>query len=766
MARSNQLASLAVDIVINARRFRSTLRSTRGDLKKTQVSARGLSKSIVAIGLAASAFLILQRAARIAIDVVKETTLAFAELEKQIIDIEKIAKTSVSKQFLGLGRELPSASFQTISEVMSSAARAGIQGADGIKEFSKAVIILSEVSGDIVPGEASIGIAQLLKNFDLGTDKALNLVNNIDILSDNFVTTSGAILTSSKRLAGFAETAGFTVDQLNAVVTVLLSTGATATTIRTTLGSLFTKVIPKALEAGRAFGLVGEELIDFAAIIQQGGPKALELFINTLKALPESEAQDFLKEFGIAGSRTQIVLKLLAKTTTGDFNRALKLSADSIKETSGALLKYNTVVNTTDTIVKALGKEWTLFKANLGDGKAFDTASSFLRGLNDDFNALEFRKPLKNIEDVKNEIGSLTTFILLNKNALKKTSALIIPGLAITLRGAISKAEDEIKELEVLKKSLSEDKVRRATTEESKAFIKQKQIVEELVSELGKLKRSGKEREKDQVVQIGLVDGKPVGKFLLTEEALLSELKTERHKQELLRIKAEKAEKKAAAQEEIDKLKEIEDKKIAAIQAIADLRERQKQDITDLFKTLPTLAVGLAKELLELEKKRIELRQKLLALGVGIDSKEINLLKSRFDTLEKRLKSAAIADIIGGKIGKAIQFSKDLDTKMANFLASATGIGLEDIDAVVKAGKELKVAGLKDIFKPEVKKLQFKGLTQAWKDAVIGVNKKETLFEKAQKAFWKKALAVGAQIDNSAKAIEDAIKEQEELKIK
>ena len=56
MARSNQLASLAVDIVINARRFRSTLRQTRGDLKKTADSSRGLATSITRIGLAASAF--------------------------------------------------------------------------------------------------------------------------------------------------------------------------------------------------------------------------------------------------------------------------------------------------------------------------------------------------------------------------------------------------------------------------------------------------------------------------------------------------------------------------------------------------------------------------------------------------------------------------------------------------------------------------------------------------------------------------------------
>ncbi len=409
MARSNQLASLAVDIVINARRFRSTLRQTRGDLKKTADSSRGLATSITRIGLAASAFLIVQRAARLTIDVIVQTTLAFAKLEKQIIDIEKIAKINISEQFFGLARDLPSATFETISEVMAGAARAGIQGAEGIKEFSKAVIILSEVSGDIVPAEASIGIAQLLKNFDLGTDQALNLVNNIDTLSDSFVTTSGAILTSSKRLAGFASTVNISVDELNAIVTVLLATGATATTVRTTLGAIFTKIIPKSLEAGRAFGLVGDKLVDFANTVGKGGPDALKLFINELKKLPEAKAQEFLKEFGIAGSRTQIVLKLLSKTMDGEFDRALQESADSINKTSGALLKYERVAKSADAKIKDLTKQWTAFKASLGDTGVIDFVRDALRGFTKSTEGIVSPKAMKNLKDVQKELINLKT---------------------------------------------------------------------------------------------------------------------------------------------------------------------------------------------------------------------------------------------------------------------------------------------------------------------------------------------------------------------
>ncbi len=753
MARSNQLASLAVDIVINARRFRSTLRQTRGDLEKTGKSSRGLATNITRIGLAASAFLIIQRAANLVITVIKETTLAFAKLEKQIIDIEKIAKINISEQFFGLAGELPSASFENISEVMAGAARAGIQGAEGLKEFSKAVIILSEVSGDIIPAEASIGIAQLLKNFDLGTDKALQLANNIDVLSDNFVTTSGAILTSSKRLAGFASTVGISVDELNALVAALLQTGATATTVRTTLGAIFTKIIPKSLEAGRAMGLVGDELINFATIVGAGGVEGLKFFINTLKKLPETKAQEFLKKMGIAGSRTQLVLKLLAKTTDGELDRALKLSADSINTVSNVLLKYERVAKSADTTVKDLSKQYTILKTNFGGTAVFSSLRDILRGLNEDFDNLISPKALKNLDDINEKLREVEGEIKSIKGRFNVAPVGIIGGgggRSVLGRaeqtGKLARLKDEQKRLKFLQKV--------------------KQIEEETEGDIGE--------RKARIAQLQAEEKAEAQRFptnIKTQQAGIDAY-----------VKALLAHEEKAGKVRLDSAK------------------AQKEFIDDMLDSLPTLKTGLEATLESIEKERQKRIKALEDAGVvPVTGPAIVETQIHFDKLAQAARDSAqaiidekrnrkeltaklkrereieqrkkiIAGGIGGKTGEAIAFQNELQ-KIFDALTDAptrTDIEKENVNKAIKSIADFLKIGRKNILDPskEIKPPQFKGLTQAWKDAVVSIDKKETPFEKAQKKFWKDLLAVGAAVDFTLKAVKKVIEEQEEAVIK
>ncbi len=311
MARSNQLASLAVDIVINARRFRSTLQRTRGDLKTTDKSARNLSRSITGIGLAASAFLIVQRGLNLITNAVRESILAFAKLEKQIVDINKIAKQNVTAEFFQLANELPSASFQQISDVFAASARAGIQGKEALKEFTKSALLLAEVSGDIAPKDAAEGMARLINNFDLGTDKALRLANMMDVLSDKNVTTAGSILRMSQRLSGLAESADITVQDLSALSASLLATGQSATVGRTAFSQLLVKIGQDILKAGGLIGLRGEELKEFFLLFKGNALEGIKEFIRVLSKLNEADRQNALKELGVQGNRIQQVLAVL-----------------------------------------------------------------------------------------------------------------------------------------------------------------------------------------------------------------------------------------------------------------------------------------------------------------------------------------------------------------------------------------------------------------------------------------------------------------------
>jgi len=753
MARSNQLASLAVDIVINARRFRSTTRMMRGDLKRTQTAAHGLATSITRVGLAASAFLIVQRAARLVIDVIKETTLAFAKLEKQIIDVEKIAKIDVSKQFFGLAIELPSATFENISQVMAGAARTGIQGAEGLKEFSKAVIILSEVSGDIVPAEATIGVAQLLKNFDLGTDKALNLVNNIDTLSDGFVTTSGQILTTSKRLAGMAEAAGLTVHELNAVVTALLQTGATATTIRTTLSQFFTKVVPKPLEAGRALGLFGDELINFASLADIDIIAFLKAFINTLKELPEAKAQVALKELQIAGNRTQQVIKLLAKTTEGELDRALKTSADSIDKTSGVLLKYERVAKSTDAGIKDLSKQYTLLKVNFATTKPLTDLRLLLRGLNSDFDNLISPKALQNLDDVNKRLDTL----------VKKRTKL--------LRGDTGASTGE---------------KAGGLTGNLPAILISKFIREQ--QEKGGIAEFGSESERLNKIKEALKREKELEKEKdpIRKRALRASFDAE-DKARITGDVVSTAVMEAWSKAILEGKKEVVDLERTHV-------DQQKKFVNDLIANLPTLKTGFHAKLESQEKRREK------ALRKTVDPVIIDKIHERFNLLNQdlfqshrehikeqvarrkttellerekrlRLQRGAIGGAFGlvGKIGEAFEMIQRVERAGQAFRAAgldpnAGGLG-KAVDNVLKFQ-------LAELFAPaKAKAPQFKGLTQAWKDAVVDVGKKDKEAElrklniKAGRALIK-ALGDAENLPENIQFIVDFLKDVPGLNIK
>ena len=122
---------------------------------------------------------------------------------------------------------------------MITAARAGVRGAENIERLAEAGLILSKRSLDIGPQEATEGLAILARNMDISIEKAGLLGNVINVLSDNNAALSGQITTTSQRLAGFAGQLGIQAEELTALSATLISTGATATTIRSTFVNLF-----------------------------------------------------------------------------------------------------------------------------------------------------------------------------------------------------------------------------------------------------------------------------------------------------------------------------------------------------------------------------------------------------------------------------------------------------------------------------------------------------------------------------------------------
>lgn len=365
-----KLAQLAVDIVINARRAKAQLANFRGDLRRSTDATRNLSRTIGTIGLAASAFLLVRRAVGLFTDAITAAVTSSIKLEKQITDIAKISGADfggLSKGFIELGRTLPT-SFNLIAAAGAAAARAGTQNVEALTELTKQATILSQVSGDITPVEAVEGLARLRVNLGFTFEEVQNVAAGIDALSDSFVTTSGQIVKTSARLAGFANSARISIEDLNALSAALLSTGVSATVVRTSVTRLLIALQSDPLKAAKALKLSADETEKFFTIIRTDTVEGIKEFIKALDQLGFGEQQEGLVDLGVSSSRTQSVIQIL-KSTLGQLEKAQKISNEETRKGTNLLNKLFLEIQTGKGRVTILKNEWEFFKASLVDSE-------------------------------------------------------------------------------------------------------------------------------------------------------------------------------------------------------------------------------------------------------------------------------------------------------------------------------------------------------------------------------------------------------------
>ncbi len=368
----DKIAQLAVDIVINTARARRQLNAFHGDLKKNTKATRGLAQGLGAITLAAGGILVLRRSFTLFTDTILSSVMAFTKLEKQIVDVTKIAKVPIkelSQDFFKLGETVSGVSFQEISDTMSAAARLGIRGSEGLAEFTKTAVILSQVSGDISSTQAAEGIGRLVKNFNLSTDAADNLASSIDALSDAFPTTSGQILTFSARLAGLADASNIAAQDLNAFGAFMLSTGLSSTVSRTAFVKFFNILTSEPLRAAKALKLTTEEMNKLVELSVLDPIGAFELFAKKISQLSRPEQVAVLKELEASSTRLQQAI-FNAAGSTEKLKRALEISNDAYETATQLIDKHAKVAGTADAKIIDLTKSWDKFKASLVDTPA------------------------------------------------------------------------------------------------------------------------------------------------------------------------------------------------------------------------------------------------------------------------------------------------------------------------------------------------------------------------------------------------------------
>ncbi|NIQ15944.1 MAG: phage tail tape measure protein [Candidatus Dadabacteria bacterium] len=463
------IATLAVDIVVTARRARAQLANFRRDVERSSRGTRRLSTSIGTLGLAASAFLLLRKAIDQVATTIQASIKEFVELEENIRKIEMIAQTGnieqLAEQFFSLSENIKGATFEQVSDSMITAARAGVRGAENIQALAEAGLILSKTSLDIAPNEAVQGLAAISLNMGLAAKDANKLSNAINVLSDENLVLSGEITKTTARLAGFADTIGLTAESAAAISTSLLATQQSATTVRGALTALGKEMSARPFEVGMALGFMGEELDNFVFLIKRDATKAIDVFINKLAAMSAGERFRALEALDLASRRTAVVLLAFAENIER-VEQNLETADEAINNTVRNQRKLFEANQTQKARLEELNKEWKKFLATLGTVAipVLNTVEGAVASLTDALGKLTFGdiSAPETIEEIDTQISHLQSRLL----AIQASG--FLPGIGFqgdaagnlaarfTRRGMTDAIRDRIQQLQDVRKSLEE----------------------------------------------------------------------------------------------------------------------------------------------------------------------------------------------------------------------------------------------------------------------------------------------------------------------
>lgn len=368
-----RLASLLVDIVINTRRVNSQLNQVQGQVVN---STRQMRNAITRVGLAASAFLVVKKGVDITIDAVWSSIKAFAELEKQIVGIQKVARfsnaTEFAEAYIKLGRELRGVSFSELGQIGGDLARLGVRGgAQGFTDFLKVAAQLKLATGDIDTRQAGEGLGKILQNFgrELNASNALKMSSAINKLADDFAVTSGEILTITQKLSGFANAAGLTAEETLGLVTMIKQTGISSTVVESSITRLLTVLEKTPVTVAQTLGLAGENVDKFAEKVRTKPIAAIQEFFTVLNAMPIDQAVNVLADLELATSRNAVAL-LNATNRVRDWDKTQRAAIEGSQDTTEFLTKVEQTSATAAAKIQDLENTWEVFKASFAAGES------------------------------------------------------------------------------------------------------------------------------------------------------------------------------------------------------------------------------------------------------------------------------------------------------------------------------------------------------------------------------------------------------------
>lgn len=723
----NKLASLVVDIVINTRRLQSTLsRSTQ----QVQNSANKMRTALTRVGLAASAFLLIRKGVDITLDSIIAVIEASARLEKQIIDIAKVAKfpdfDNFAKGFVELGQTLKGVSFAQLGEIGADLARLGLRGGSkSFLEFLEASASLSQVTGDIDLRQAGEGIGKILANFgklgDQAGENALQLSVAINKLSDDFPVTAGEILNVTQKLSGFAKAVGLTQEQTLALTTLIKQTGISSTVVESSITRLLITLEKDPHKVAAALGKTGNEITEFANLVATDAFSAIKEFFDFLKKVDPSQAVQALVDLELATSRNAVAyLNAVAKIQ--DWDKALGAATTNAESMLAFFNKQNATMETMDARLINLKNSWDAFKASLGDATGFKTAIDALTGLLQSLINLENKIPkeFKTPGDILNEINRLRE---VQRSVGSRGSDFLTPyktpfGFGGGLLFALASQHGEKRAIgnKIVELQKQYDKLLEQLAEDAK------KQTEEIAEQEKKIKAQNEARKADfdaTIEKFGADTGddpfaelnekitklkKEFPEFVNTDKFKSKIAEARRHIQDKLDEKANEIRRQVeedTANIHFDKFKEFSNsfddvnKLLEDASKITSADLQQKSD--QFFKAVKDLRIAA----FDLSISPEDFRNKIKAIDAAqfVKKFKINVEQALRDTLATDLTDT----VLGGFSVPSLDKIKGISTFFDKIPASVSRLGGKDfiLDTLFGGSKERK----------------FSGLTEAWKEA-------------------------------------------------
>jgi len=229
-------------------------------------------------------------------------------------------------KLITLSTTMSGVKLEEVHEIAAMAGRLGIQGVDGISEFTKSIAMIRISLDDIPAEEAATRISRILNVFKLGPSAALDFASALNKLDDTSTATGRDILNIASRMSGTAATLGLSPQKLLALAATLKDAGVESEIAASAIDRTFMLMASHGDNFAKVAGVSAKE---FAEAFKGDALNALKMFLSGLSGLDKSSQMQALEGLKLHGT-----------------------------EASGALLQLNQVIGKLDGNVAVANSEW------------------------------------------------------------------------------------------------------------------------------------------------------------------------------------------------------------------------------------------------------------------------------------------------------------------------------------------------------------------------------------------------------------------------